>query len=69
MTWQPIETAPKDGTEIIVLVLGHAVSAKWISDKPGYEGSGWLTLESREGFYHPDALRHWMPFTLPPEHE
>ena len=27
--WQPIETAPKDGTEIIILLHGCAVQAVW----------------------------------------
>ena len=63
--WQPIETAPKDGTEIILLLGGHAVSGRWLENEPGYVGAGWLTLESRESFYMPHVPTHWQPLELP----
>lgn len=65
--WKPIESAPKDGTEIIILLLGHAVSARWLENEPGYSGSGWVTLESREGFYMPEVPKYWMPLPQPPK--
>lgn len=64
--WRPIETAPKDKTEIILLVHGHAVSGRWLDNEPGYSGAGWVTLESREHFYFPQFPGGWMPFPEPP---
>lgn len=52
--------------EIIVL-LNHAVSARWLENEKGYLGAGWLTLESREGFYMGDVPRGWMPLPEPPK--
>lgn len=60
--WQPIETAPKDGTPVLV----------WTSDV-GKEG---LTEFASVCSYHPDAgfcthelmaATHWMPLPDPPE--
>lgn len=59
MTWQPIETAPKDGTMILVvepknnqrlLVIYHKQWAMWLS-VPG-------RIQVRP--------THWMPLPLPP---
>lgn len=74
--WQPIETAPKDGTEIL---LGH-----WFVDDPdGYHGGDrWLWIASgsvaddgmfdcdftdeyfKPEFFH--KVTHWMPLPKPP---
>jgi hypothetical protein len=64
VAWRPIEMAPKDGTEIILLIHGRAVSARWLDNERGYSGDGWLTLESREGFYHNDLAKGWIPLPL-----
>jgi hypothetical protein len=53
--WQPIETAPKDGTDILVWE-GGSVGTVWFSQVFGE----WL------GPY-PD-FTHWMPLPDPPEH-
>lgn len=31
--WQPIETAPRDGTEVLVAEYGDVVMARWIRGK------------------------------------
>lgn len=71
MDWQPIETAPKDGTEVL-LWLGFPFSrieyAKW------YQGWGlWIDAEDPEP-EDSDEVRgtgelvptHWMPLPEPP---
>ena len=67
MQWQPIETAPKDGTEIIVFEKGGVIcTAYWES---GYFGhSGWTHHQSRSDV---DAVNpsHWMPLPNPPSLE
>lgn len=61
--WQPIETAPKDGIDIIVSDSGELVSvAFWDKD----EGK-WLDSMNHNGYDH--ATRnptHWMPLPEPP---
>jgi hypothetical protein len=78
MTWQPIETAPKDGTPVLVF-SPHApfsdptniIVAKfdtWRSD-PNGEYSWWSYCESVladiSGQIEPEPT-HWMPLPPPP---
>ena len=66
--WQPIETAPKDGTEVFL----------WTEEKPNivvaywdtYEGSGWWrfsesVLSDIAG--EVENATHWMPLPEPPK--
>jgi hypothetical protein len=53
--WQPIETAPKDGTE--VLVLGHERIRVAIN-----RGRGWLTVPGAWAV----TPTHWQPLPTPP---
>lgn len=61
--WQPIETAPKDGTLILIAKGG---ASAWHNMFAGYwdEGLG-------EFKYHRDGYvrnpTHWMPLPPPPE--
>lgn len=63
--WRPIETAPRDGTMILV----HGGIAHWRERNNHWEGpSGWYSLT---GFDWPGRpiqwdVRHWMPFPAPP---
>lgn len=76
--WQPIETAPKDGTEVLV---GVDIATVWIVRNASFVreddwvprggcGDGWwaynnsVTQEMLEGIYEPT---HWMPLPEPPE--
>ncbi|UOF77900.1 hypothetical protein [Caudoviricetes sp.] len=71
--WQPIETAPKDGTAILVC------------NAPLYDENGFLPVAVRWRSYHPNAkgkemfrdmvgtkiefATHWMPLPEPPKGE
>lgn len=59
--WQPISTAPKDGT-IILLYIPRAFT---YPTKPGY----WWKQHGYWRAYGPDAIRptHWMPLPEPPQ--
>ncbi len=76
--WQPIETAPKDGTDILVAyefasvwiahIAWYRSREGWEDDwKPEHEG-WWSYIENSvsqhklEGF---NAPTHWMPFKEP----
>ena len=67
--WQPIETAPKDGTPVLAVL--HCRSSGWTEveviewdeeDEQWYGGkSGWIEDETLTG--------HWMPLPEPPPHD
>lgn len=76
--WQPIETAPRDGTEVIV---GVDIATVWIVRSAAFvyghewceypiEKDGWWAYENSisqellEGMYEPT---YWMPLPNPPE--
>jgi hypothetical protein len=56
MTWQPIETAPKDGTVIIVYAPGFFQTAAWT-------GGGWTNASDS----WLEDVTHWMPLPEPPQ--
>ena len=73
--WQPIETAPKDGTRIL---LAHHQNKYenlppliWVID--GQWGANWRTGDDYQPHWHHDRkLRlvsptHWMPLPEPPK--
>lgn len=55
MEWQPIETGPKDGTEILGWDGHEVVTVSWC------ESHEWST--GYAGFY---KITHWMPLPQPP---
>lgn len=62
MKWEPIETAPKDGTPVLVHECGDVVIAywkqsigKWIGPRDSYGDADYM---------QPDA---WMPLPEPPK--
>jgi hypothetical protein len=60
--WQPIETAPKDGTRF----LAFYVADEGIYDILWDEGLGWVSQDySIENFMQSD-FTHWMPLPPPP---
>lgn len=62
MTWQLIETAPKDGTCVIVALIrvGHI----WRVSDAQFNGLGWYT---KNGGVACHWRTHWMPLPAPPE--
>jgi hypothetical protein len=79
MKWQPIETAPKDGTDIIVMYIHcetqivHA--AFWLEANLDDEldETGWWTYDwsevSRSKMDDHYTPTHWMPLPPPPTDE
>jgi hypothetical protein len=64
MTWQSIETAPQDGTAILVYTEWGMAVVIWIGDDDGW----WYVNDNKHG---PFALRgpsptHWMPLPAKP---
>lgn len=54
--WQPIETAPKDGTTVLAYCPGNRFQ-KFLTDYYSeHQGGGWL--------FQPT---HWMPLPEPPQ--
>ena len=64
--WQPIETAPKDGTHILALpvLLDVACVVSWKGD--GIAGFWRLPMTDKVSPYHP---RYWQPLPSPPTQE
>jgi hypothetical protein len=68
--WQPIETAPRDGREIILgSVYGFTCAGFW-SDTPNYWSDyGWFEESDRaacDATRKPFAPTHWQPLPEPP---
>lgn len=71
MTWQPIETAPKDGTRILAYDIKDAEDtqpqiALWLAhaEEPGWYIS--LDHQAMNGdLWNPPT--HWMPLPEPPQ--
>lgn len=76
--WQPIETAPRDGTEVLVgkdiATVWIVRNARWVNANDWVppendEVDGWwayrnsVTQELLEGIFEPT---HWIPMPQPP---
>jgi hypothetical protein len=65
--WQPIETAPKDGTKILVAFLAedkYRVALVHWADEDLFDEEGWdfgLTTEYNK------CVHYWQPIPEPPE--
>lgn len=64
-SWQPIETAPKDGTWVLSTTAGiHPFTHQpFVPDTVQWNGGRWNNGLSQHG-YEPT---HWMPLPSPPE--
>ncbi len=65
MMWQPIETAPKDGKPVLLIVKGYQpVVGQWD------DCAGWWYSEDNQPPEDWDRLTyrptHWMPLPAPP---
>ncbi len=74
MTWQPIETAPKDETSIDVWVESHGIAYRiadvwWNPDDTMPLGGCWWDKDADYGDGGPltGVPTHWMPLPAPPE--
>jgi hypothetical protein len=61
--WMPIETAPKDGTSILVTMAGGGNGPYYVLY---WNDSFFESVESGEG-PSIDHLTHWMPLAEPPD--
>lgn len=69
-TWQPIETAPKDGTRFLATGggLGCHIDFASYNDRVGCWNTTDFTLDDTD--YEPEGYNrptHWMPLPPPPE--
>lgn len=64
--WQPIETAPRDGTSI--LTYPHFRVTHWAHDVLSLSGSGWAGRwdEYMDAFAEVSKATHWMLLPKPP---
>jgi hypothetical protein len=70
--WQPIETAPKDGSLMLVFMRDEAITRMWqyedgdrsklmaLAYWTNHNGGGWVS-------YHPGIPAFWMPLPAPPQ--
>ena len=66
MEWQPIETAPKDGSVIIIYEPNSWPScAKWlVINQDDYYWEGWAYCDDALADYTPEPT-HWVPYIEP----
>lgn len=62
--WQPIGTAPKDGTEVLIYQAGQTFGYDYAIGKQGEYG--WVNRNSASCYNTPT---HWMPLPSPPVQE
>lgn len=69
MEWQPIETAPKDGSWVVILV--YEESADWCKDDyPNGVPYAEVSRYADEGYWQSDSIyspTYWMPLPAAPE--
>jgi hypothetical protein len=62
MTWQPIESAPKDGTRFIASLVCASSGKRWVAADVSWHRNHWCS----DGDGCVDAT-HWQPLPEPPE--
>lgn len=67
--WQPIETAPRDGTEFQAWIdqYGWEPACRYNPDTEAFEIFGRIDYD-QDGWdsYHHMTPTHWMPYPAPP---
>lgn len=66
--WQPIETAPKDGTRILAAhARGGVAFARWNSAHGGWLDDAAAAQHDYWNYVEPEeAFTHWQPLPEPP---
>lgn len=65
MDWQPIETAPKDGSKVILAWGGKSVVGSYLDNsKKRFAWQGWTPMCNQP--FPQGAPTHWMPLPPPP---
>jgi hypothetical protein len=78
MTWQPIETAPKDGTRVLVYGVPLSYDGSDYGEPAGISVAEYVSHNNagtEKAWYLPDyycydtsyEATHWMPLPSPPE--
>ncbi len=83
MSWKPIKTAPRDGSDILLftkvhgITQAHFVKGEWSNtiDGPEYDGPVWvcgddawqIEIEEEPDGFCDAEATHWMPLPEPPE--
>lgn len=77
ISWKPIETAPKDGTWILIYggcigdeLDNRIVTAYWDDDESSVYDPCWRSFSEDAGVYgafHDTEPTHWMPLPHPPK--
>lgn len=64
MEWRPIETAPKDGKDI--LLWSPRINPKWddVVFVAGWFNGSWVAVSGAT--WAEDEVTHWMPLPKPP---
>jgi hypothetical protein len=66
MEWETIETAPKDGREIILFANGDVFTGEWKKGSIHFGMHGYWQATRGGIDFQPT---HWMPLPKPPESE
>jgi hypothetical protein len=75
--WQPIESAPLDGSTVLVYgewcgeINGRTgrfgtFPARWDDGSSDYCGDGWLQVDGTDAYAAWVKATHWMPLPEPP---
>lgn len=62
--WQPIDTAPKDGTVLLLVPTRYAKWNKWLPMAGKWIGF-WVIFNADEAVQRVEPT-HWMPLPAPP---
>lgn len=68
--WQGIESAPKDGTQMLASAIGGMYIFLWVKDTDFVSGlrEGWTSGDQNaEGLYYQVWPTHWRPLPAPPD--
>jgi hypothetical protein len=64
--WQPIETAPKDGTRILAWFSGEEPEPIVVKWRVGFDRFPWVESDE-SGAYGAHVVTHWMPLPESPK--